>query len=186
VLFEACRAVRRWQETEPETAPDWVSVNLSAANLDVPDLPDRVAYALATSGLPAGCLVLELTETVLMRDVAVTSARLDELRALGVKIAIDDFGTGYSSLGYLRDFPVDVLKMDRSFITGMVGNLRQRELICAILQLGDTLGLKVVAEGVETEEELRLLTEMNCRWAQGYLLGRPAPAPQLGSRLPVA
>jgi diguanylate cyclase (GGDEF)-like protein/PAS domain S-box-containing protein len=183
VLFEACRTVRRWQEAEPETAPAWVSVNLSAANLEVPDLTDRVAYALATSGLPAGCLVLELTETVLMRDVAVTSARLDELRALGVKIAIDDFGTGYSSLGYLRDFPVDVLKMDRSFITGLVGNLRQQELVSAILQLGETLGLKVVAEGVETEEELRLLTEMNCRWAQGYHLGRPEPAKPIG--LPV-
>jgi EAL domain-containing protein (putative c-di-GMP-specific phosphodiesterase class I) len=175
VLFEACQTVKRWQEAEPATAPGWVSVNLSAANLEVPDLTDRVAYALATTGLPARCLVLELTETVLMRDIAVTSARLEELRALGVQIAIDDFGTGYSSLGYLRDIPVDVLKMDRSFITGLVGNVRQQELVSAILQLGDTLGLRVVAEGIETEAQLRLLASMNCRYAQGYHLGRPEP-----------
>jgi EAL domain-containing protein (putative c-di-GMP-specific phosphodiesterase class I) len=158
-----------------------VSVNLSAANLDVPDLTDRVAYALSTTGLSAHCLVLELTETVMMRDVAVTSARLEELRELGVKIAIDDFGTGYSSLGYLRDIPVDVLKVDRSFIDGMEGNTRQQELVSAVIQLGHTLGLKVVAEGVETEDQLGLLMRMGARYAQGYYLGRPGPADQLST-----
>ena len=185
VLFEACRTVKQWQETSPHTAPAWISVNLSAANLEVPDLTDRVAYALATTGLSAHCLVLELTETVLMRDIAVTSARLEELRELGVKIAIDDFGTGYASLGYLRDIPVDVLKVDRSFINGLVGNLRQQELVSAVLQLGHTLGLKVVAEGVETEGQLRLLDAMHCRYGQGYHLGRPAPAAELIERLSV-
>jgi diguanylate cyclase (GGDEF)-like protein/PAS domain S-box-containing protein len=183
ILFEACRTVKQWQDSSPETAPAWVSVNLSAPNLEVPDLTDRVAYALATSGLSPHSLVLELTETVLMRDIAVTSARLDELRALGVRIAIDDFGTGYSSLGYLRDIPVDVLKIDRSFIIGMEGNARQQELVSAVLQLGHTLGLKVVTEGVETEEQLRLLTAMGCQYAQGYHLGRPEPAAGLVRRL---
>ncbi|MCY1142401.1 EAL domain-containing protein [Actinoplanes sp. Pm04-4] len=182
MLNEACRLVREWQRTAPESAPAWVSVNLSAANLEVPDLTDRVAYALASTGLPPESLVLELTETVLMRDLAVTATRLEELRELGVRIAIDDFGTGYSSLGYLRDIPVDVLKVDRSFITGLAGNERQQQLVSAVLQLGHTLGLKVVAEGVETEEQLALLAAMDCRYAQGYHLGRPEPAADLMRR----
>ena len=183
VLFEACRVVKQWQDHSRSASPAWVSVNLSAANLEVADLTDRVAYALATTGLSPHCLVLELTETVLMRDVAVTSARLEELRELGVKVAIDDFGTGYSSLGYLRDIPVDVLKVDRSFINGLVGNVRQQELVSAVLQLGHTLGLKVVAEGIETEEQLNLLRRMGARYAQGYHLGRPEPAEALIERL---
>ena len=183
ILFEACRTVRFWQQENPRTAPAWISVNLSAAHLDLPDLTDHVAYALATTGLSPHCLVLELTETVLMRDVAVTSARLEELRRLGVKIAIDDFGTGYSSLGYLRDIPVDVLKIDRSFITGLVGNGRQQELVSAIMQLGHTLGLRAVAEGVEDADQLALLSVMGCKYAQGYHLGRPEPAEQLYHRL---
>ncbi len=182
MLIESCRIVRSWQDSAPETAPQWVSVNLSAANLEVPDLTDRVAYALASTGLPPECLVLELTETVLMRDIAVTAGRLEELRELGVQIAIDDFGTGYSSLGYLRDIPLDVLKVDRSFITGLAGNERQQQLVSAVLQLGHTLGLKVVVEGVETVEQLDLLAAMNCRFAQGYFLGRPEAAADLMAR----
>ena len=186
MLLEACRTVKQWQDTAPQTAPAWVSVNLSAANLEVSDLndlTDRVAYALATSGLSPSCLVLELTETVLMRDIAVSSARLEELRQLGVKIAIDDFGTGYSSLGYLRDIPVDVLKVDRSFITGLAGNARQQELVSAVIQLGHTLGLRVVAEGIEDEDQLAALTAIGCRYAQGYHLGRPEAADALVARL---
>jgi EAL domain-containing protein (putative c-di-GMP-specific phosphodiesterase class I) len=142
-----------------------------------------VAYALAASGLSPRSLVLELTETVLMRDIAVTSLRLEELRDLGVKIAIDDFGTGYSSLGYLRDIPVDVLKIDRSFISGLAGNARQQELVSAVIQLGHTLGLRVVAEGIEDEDQLTALTAMGCRYAQGYHLGRPEAAAALITRL---
>ncbi|BBH63465.1 hypothetical protein ACTI_01500 [Actinoplanes sp. OR16] len=183
ILREACRVVRQWQDLSPQTAPAFVSVNLSAAHLELPDLTDQVSVALADTGLSPHCLVLELTETVLMRDVAVTSARLEELRRLGVKIAIDDFGTGYSSLGYLRDIPVDVLKIDRSFITGLVGNGRQQELVSAVVQLGHTLGLRVVAEGVEDNDQLSLLTVMGCKFAQGYYLGRPEPAASLYERL---
>ncbi|BCY13582.1 bifunctional diguanylate cyclase/phosphodiesterase [Actinoplanes sp. L3-i22] len=186
MLLEACRAVKQWQDDDPATAPAWVSVNLSAAHLEVPDLTDQVAYALTATGLPANCLVLELTETILMRDLAVTSVRLEELRALGVKIAIDDFGTGYSSLGYLRDIPVDVLKIDRSFIDGMAGNGRQQELVNAVIQLGHTLGLRVVAEGIEDASQLDLLTVMGCKFAQGYHLGRPEPAEDLHNRLTIA
>jgi diguanylate cyclase (GGDEF)-like protein/PAS domain S-box-containing protein len=181
VLFEACLVVKQWQDRDPDGSPSWVSVNLSAANLDVPDLIDRVAYALATTGLSPRCLVLELTETLLMRDLEATSAQLEELRDLGVQIAIDDFGTGYSSLGYLRDIPVDVLKVDRTFVDGMEANLPQQELVSAVIQLGHNLGLKVVAEGVETEHQLRLLSAMGARYAQGYYLGRPGPADQLST-----
>jgi len=183
VLFEACRMVKQWQERSPRSAPAWVSVNLSAANLEVPDLTDRVAYALATTGLSPHCLTLELTETVLMRDIAVTSARLEELRELGVKIAIDDFGTGYSSLGYLRDIPVDVLKVDRSFINGLAGNPRQQELVSAVVQLGHTLGLKVVAEGVETEEQRKFLKLAGVHSLQGWLFGKAAPIAEIRERL---
>ncbi|GLY07567.1 MULTISPECIES: bifunctional diguanylate cyclase/phosphodiesterase [Actinoplanes] len=186
ILMEACRVVRGWQEEDPRTAPAFVSVNLSAANLEQPDLVDQVRHVLAQTGLSPHCLVLELTETVMMRDIAVTSERLGEMRALGVRIAIDDFGTGYSSLGYLRDIPVDVLKIDRSFITGLVGNLRQQELLTAVLQLGHTLGLRVVAEGVEDAEQFTLLTMMGCKFAQGYFMGRPEPAEQLAARLSAA
>ncbi|AEV87280.1 putative signaling protein [Actinoplanes sp. SE50] len=183
VLLEACRSVKQWQTDDPATAPAWVSVNLSATHLEMPDLTDQVAYALSATGLAPSCLVLELTETVLMRDLAVTAARLEELRELGVKIAIDDFGTGYSSLGYLRDIPVDVLKIDRSFIDGMAGNGRQQELVNAVIQLGHTLGLRVVAEGIEDADQLNLLTVMGCRFVQGYHLGRPEPVAQLQDRL---
>ncbi|WP_433826090.1 putative bifunctional diguanylate cyclase/phosphodiesterase [Actinoplanes sp. CA-015351] len=183
MLREACRVVRQWQDLNPRTAPAFVSVNLSAAHLELADLTEQVSIALAETGLSPHCLVLELTETVLMRDVAVTSARLEELRQLGVKIAIDDFGTGYSSLGYLRDIPVDVLKIDRSFITGLVGNGRQQELVSAVIQLGHTLGLRVVAEGIEDSDQLTLLTVMGCKFAQGYFLGRPEPAATLYERL---
>ncbi|WP_430780288.1 EAL domain-containing protein [Actinoplanes sp. G11-F43] len=183
ILIQACHTIRQWQEESPRTAPAWVSVNLSAAHLDLPDLTEHVAYALATTGLSAHCLTLELTETVMMRDLAVTSIRLQELRELGVKIAIDDFGTGYSSLGYLRDIPVDVLKIDRSFIDGLVGNARQQELVSAIMQLGHTLGLRVVTEGVEDADQLALLIAMGCQYAQGYHLGRPQPADQLRALL---
>ncbi|MEV6306873.1 EAL domain-containing protein [Actinoplanes sp. NPDC051861] len=182
ILREACHTVRQWQLHNPQTAPAWVSVNLSAAHLETADLTDQVAYALSATGLSPQCLVLELTETMLMRDLAVTSARLQELRELGVRIAIDDFGTGYSSLGYLRDIPVDVLKIDRSFITGLAGNGRQQELVSAVVQLGHTLGLRVVVEGVEDAEQLALLTVMGCRFAQGYHLGRPEPVGSLYER----
>jgi diguanylate cyclase (GGDEF)-like protein/PAS domain S-box-containing protein len=185
VLVEACRTLRNWLDRAPDTAPSWISVNLSAAHLELPDLTDHVAQALAASGLPADCLVLEVTETVLMSDIAVSSTRLEQLRRLGVRIAIDDFGTGYSSLGYLRDIPVDVLKIDRSFITGLVDSARQRDLVTAVVQLGHTLGLRVVVEGVEDEAQLALLVSIGCRLAQGYHLGRPELAESLAERVAV-
>ncbi|GAA3453776.1 EAL domain-containing protein [Dactylosporangium matsuzakiense] len=179
VLRESCRTLRQWQDEEPEQAPDWISVNVAAPLLESPGLPDLVTEVLRDTGLRPEALVLEVTETTLMRDVAATAPRLDRLRALGVRVAIDDFGTGYSSLGYLRDIPADVLKIDRSFLDGLVGSGRHRDLIDAVLHLGLTLGLQVVAEGIEDAAQLSELVSLGCPLLQGFHCGRPVPAEQL-------
>ncbi|MFF5234887.1 putative bifunctional diguanylate cyclase/phosphodiesterase [Dactylosporangium sp. NPDC000521] len=178
MLRESCLTLRAWQD-DAAGAPDWITVNISAALLDSPELPDLVARTLRETGLRPEALVLEVTETTLMRDVAGTAPRLERLRSTGVRIAIDDFGTGYSSLGYLRDIPADVLKIDRSFLEGLVGSDRHRGLLAAVVQLGHTLGLRVVAEGVEDAAQLDELVGLGCRYAQGYHLARPAPVEQL-------
>ncbi|MDG6106975.1 EAL domain-containing protein [Dactylosporangium aurantiacum] len=179
VLRESCLTLRAWQDEDPAGAPDWITVNISAALLDSPDLPDLVTRTLRDTGLRPEALLLEVTETTLMRDVAGTAPRLERLRSCGVRIAIDDFGTGYSSLGYLRDIPADVLKIDRSFLDGLVGSARHRDLLAAVVQLGHTLGLRVVAEGVEDAAQLAELVGLGCRYAQGYHLARPAPVAAL-------
>ncbi|MFI5912020.1 EAL domain-containing protein [Dactylosporangium sp. NPDC051541] len=179
VMRESCRTLRAWQDEDPAGAPGWISVNVAAPLLESPGLPDLVTQVLRETGLRPDALVLEVTETTLMRDVAATAPRLDRLRALGVRVAIDDFGTGYSSLGYLRDIPADVLKIDRSFLDGLVGSDRHKDLIAAVLQLGRTLGLAVIAEGVEDAEQLAELVALGCPLLQGFHCGRPAPAEQL-------
>ncbi len=179
VMRESCRTLRQWQDEDPAGAPGWISVNVAAPLLESPGLPDLVTAVLRETGLRPDALVLEVTETTLMRDVAATAPRLDRLRALGVRVAIDDFGTGYSSLGYLRDIPADVLKIDRSFLDGLVGSGRHKDLIAAVLQLGRTLGLEVVAEGVEDAEQLAELVALGCPLLQGFHCGRPAPVEQV-------
>ena len=174
VLQRACEQLAGWR------AAGWhqlrVAVNLSARQIAHPGLVDCVRRCLARYSLPGSCIELELTESMLMGDVEHTIGVLGELRALGVRIAIDDFGTGYSSLAYLSRFSVDSLKIDRSFIHEL-GSDRERALITsAIVTLGHHLGLQVVAEGVETSEQLAFLTEARCDLVQGYLLGRPAEA----------
>jgi EAL domain-containing protein (putative c-di-GMP-specific phosphodiesterase class I) len=121
-------------------------------------------------------LILELTETALMHDSGSTLSRLMLLKALGVRVAIDDFGTGYSSLAYLRQFPIDILKIDRSFIDSGSGDGHRPDLARAIVQLAETLQLRTIAEGVETQQQSDYLLEIGCRWAQGYHLGRPLDA----------
>jgi len=158
-----------------------VAVNLSARQLSSRGLVDCVRRCLATYDVPAACLELELTETVLMDDIARASAVLGDLRGLGVRLTLDDFGTGYSSLSYLSRFDVDCLKIDRSFIH-QVDSDRERALITsAIVTLGHHLGLEVVAEGVETNEQLAFLATTKCDLVQGFLLGRPAEASQFGA-----
>jgi diguanylate cyclase (GGDEF)-like protein/PAS domain S-box-containing protein len=179
VLRRACRDAAAW--TGP-LARLSVAVNLSPLQFSGDDMPAQVAAALADSGLSPGRLVLEITETTLMRDQLSARAALAGLRRLGVRIAIDDFGTGYSSLSYLRLFPVDKVKLDQGFIRDLEAGARDREILAAIIALGRSLGLTVVAEGVETEEQLACLVQAGCDELQGFLLGPPQPAPALAHR----
>ena len=172
VLRTSCHQVKLWQdEVFPELR---VSVNLSARQFEGTDLVATVERALSESGLPATDLELEITESLLMRDTERTRATLQELKALGVRIAIDDFGTGYSSLAYLTTFPLDCLKIDRSFVHDITTNDDDRTVAEAIIGLGHNLRLDVVAEGVETEEQLGLLS--GCDGFQGFLISRPQPS----------
>jgi EAL domain-containing protein (putative c-di-GMP-specific phosphodiesterase class I) len=162
-----------------------MAVNVSATQLTSPDLVGSVAAALAGSGLPAGALVLEVTETALVGDPERAAASLAALRALGVRLALDDFGTGYSSLAHLQRFTVDVLKIDRSFVSGIAEGEPLPAIVRGTIDLGRTLGLEVLAEGVEHEHQARLLTEGCCDTAQGYLFARPLEPAEAESLLAV-
>jgi EAL domain-containing protein (putative c-di-GMP-specific phosphodiesterase class I) len=150
-----------------------MSVNLSAGQFADDGLVESVRRALAETGVEPGRLTLEITESVLMQHTDATLVRLAELRALGVRIAIDDFGTGYSSLSYLQRFPVDILKIDRSFIAEVTAVTDQPVVASAIVELARALGLDLVAEGIETPAQLAWLTARGCRFGQGFLIARP-------------
>jgi EAL domain-containing protein (putative c-di-GMP-specific phosphodiesterase class I) len=175
ILLEACRQARAWQVRLGLPSLQ-ISVNLSARQFQEQDLVTWVRAVLAETGLPATSLVLEITENSLMQRTAGTIGRLTELRTLGVHLAIDDFGTGYSSLSYLERFPVDSLKIDRSFIAGMRSTHERPAITRAIVELGRTLGLRVVAEGIEQPEQAEWLVSLGCVYAQGYLFSRPLGA----------
>jgi diguanylate cyclase (GGDEF)-like protein len=170
-LREACRQAAQWRD-DPETGRPWVSVNLSGLQLLDDSLDAEVAAALADSGLDPAGLTLEITETVLVQDVAAAVERLDNLRALGVSIAIDDFGTGYSSLRYIRRFPADMLKIAKPFVDGLHDET-DAALVRTIIALADSLGLRTVAEGIEDAEQLARLRDLGCTLGQGYLFARP-------------
>jgi diguanylate cyclase (GGDEF)-like protein len=186
VLEEACRQTMIWRANGAELT---IAVNVSGRQLNDGGLPLQVATALALSGLPPGVLYLELTETLLMTDTLVTQHSIEQLRALGVRLSIDDFGTGYSSLAYLHRFPVDELKIDRSFISDLTNTANPAPLVSAMVAMGKALGLEIVAEGVETPEQAAQLRALGCDTAQGYLFARPQfpeAIPALLERLPVA
>jgi diguanylate cyclase (GGDEF)-like protein len=184
VLGEATRQAVAWSAEAGR--PIEVAINLSPVQLTSDDVVRDVRDALAASGLPAGQLILEVTEGVLVREVAQVAGRLQELRDLGIRIAIDDFGTGYSSLAYLRQLPADVLKIDRSFVADLDGGGAATTLVSSILELARSLGLEVVAEGVETTAQRTVLEGLHCTYAQGYLFARPRPAAQQHPAGPVA
>jgi diguanylate cyclase (GGDEF)-like protein/PAS domain S-box-containing protein len=169
VLSEACRQGAVLHSRFPRTQPLTMSVNLSAKQLQSETIVRDVEDALELSGLDPAALVLEITETVMMTDSDVAIVRLNDLKALGVRIALDDFGTGYSSLSYLSRFPVDILKMDRSFLSGG----EESSLAAAIIAIGERLGLEVVAEGIEREDQSDSLRELGCQLGQGFLFARP-------------
>jgi diguanylate cyclase (GGDEF)-like protein len=173
VLREACATAATWLRDHPGAGDLSMAVNVSATQLGSPDLAASITAALAASGLPASALVLEVTETALVGDPERAAASLAELRALGVRLALDDFGTGYSSLAHLRQFTVDVLKIDRSFVRGVTDGEPLPAIVRGTIDLGRTLGLEVLAEGVESEHQARLLAEGSCDTAQGYLFARP-------------
>jgi diguanylate cyclase (GGDEF)-like protein/PAS domain S-box-containing protein len=172
VLRRACEQARSWQEAFPDH-PLSISVNLSARQFQQPDLIELIREVLAETGLDPGRLVLELTESLLMQDTEATIAKLEGLKHLGVHLAIDDFGTGYSSLSYLRRFPVDILKIDRSFVEGLGTGAEESALARAIVKLGHTLRLKTVAEGIEASAQLEALRALECNFGQGFYLAHP-------------
>jgi EAL domain-containing protein (putative c-di-GMP-specific phosphodiesterase class I) len=176
VLDEACRQAASWSG---EGGTPAVSVNLSARQLSRPDLVDAVAEALAASGLDPDRLWLEITESVLMEDADTAVAALERLRSLGVHLCVDDFGTGYSSLAYLRRFPVDALKVDRSFVAGLGEDPEDSAIVEAVVSMAHSLRLSVVAEGVETEEQLARLRDLGCELAQGFYFAAPVPSSAL-------
>jgi diguanylate cyclase (GGDEF)-like protein len=173
VLRGACAQAASWRDRGYRVG---IAVNLSARQLDSDEIVADVQNALAETGLDAGALTLEITETTLMRDAIDTVRRLTAIKALGVRVAIDDFGTGYSSLGHLRQFPVDALKIDRSFITGLGRNDQGETLIHTLVQLGKALSIETIAEGIEQPGELSLLQSENCDGGQGFLFARPLDA----------
>ncbi|OKK03902.1 aminotransferase class I/II [Streptomyces sp. CB03234] len=173
VLDRAARDVARWQRDRPRTPPLYLNVNVSARQFIDPSFIEVVQRVVDTSGLARGSLVLEITESVLMRRDEQIRATMRTLKRLGVSIAIDDFGTGFSSLSYLREFPIDVLKVDKSFIDDIVTDGQQVALVEGIVRIADVLGLQVIAEGIENAGQRDLLGAMGCRFGQGYLFARP-------------
>jgi EAL domain-containing protein (putative c-di-GMP-specific phosphodiesterase class I) len=174
VLHEATRQCRTWQLEGHHDLT--VSVNVSARQLQDPDFADDVRHALTLADLAPRCLVLEVTESALVMDIARIRVVMQQVRDFGVHIALDDFGTGYSSLLYLKGLPIDRLKVDRSFVSGLGTAGQDPTVIATVVDLAHKLGLQVVAEGVETEAELAAVGEMGCDEVQGFLLGRPGPA----------
>jgi diguanylate cyclase (GGDEF)-like protein len=181
VLEEACRQARVWQ-VEYESTPMLVlSVNLSARQFQQISLVPDIAAVLKKTGLPPACLKLEITESVIMQDAPATLARLHALKDLGVQLAVDDFGTGYSSLGYLKRFPMDVLKIDKGFVRGLGHNPEDTAIVKAIVTMAKNLDLSVTAEGIETAEQLTQLRELGCDRGQGYYFARPLAADPLAA-----
>lgn len=181
VLTEACRQMRQWLDQEHH---GWrMAVNLSAIQFCHAGLVDSVARALQQNGLPANCLTLEITETTAMHDADASLTVLQRLSDMGVDLSIDDFGTGYSSLMYLKRLPANELKIDRGFVRDLEQDSDDAAIVSAIVALGQALGLRIVAEGVETDKQQDFLTRLGCDSLQGYLLGQPVPAEQFMSKL---
>ena len=175
VLKEACEQAKAWQERHPHLPPLVMTVNLSARQLGRPDLARTITGVLRETGLEARSLSLDITETVYVKTLEGNTGILNDLKGLGLKISIDDFGAGYSSLSYLKRFPADTLKVDRSFIRAMGEVVEDTVIVKMIIDLAHTFGMEVIAEGVEIEEQLESLRSMGCDFAQGYHLARPLP-----------
>jgi EAL domain-containing protein (putative c-di-GMP-specific phosphodiesterase class I) len=172
VLEQACIAAVEWQLRHPDS-PVVMAVNLSARQFQQPDLCEKVAEVLRSTGLDPSLLALEITETVVMEDTSATLATLRKLKQLKVRLSIDDFGTGYSSLSYLKRFPVDAVKIDKSFVDGLASGPVDREIVQAVIRLATAVGMQTIAEGVETTAQCEQLRLLGCTMLQGFLLSRP-------------
>jgi diguanylate cyclase (GGDEF)-like protein/PAS domain S-box-containing protein len=180
VLREACRQATKWPLSNPSIS---LSVNVSTTQFQQPGLVEDVANALWDSGLDPSILTLEITESVLVHDTDAVIEKLHRLKDFGVKVAIDDFGTGYSSLGYLKRFPIDILKIDKSFIDGVGNGAEEAAIAQAIIKLGESLGLEVVAEGIELPEQIDALQLLRCERGQGFFFSAPVDAETMGGLL---
>lgn len=173
VLGAACADLARWRAEEDDGGPGWVSINVSATQLADVGFPAQVSAVVAAHALAPGDICIELTESALLDGAEGGSRALEELRLRGFRVAIDDFGTGYSSLAYLKDMPIDVVKIARPFVAGLTDDPRDAAIIEAIIGLAEAIGVEVIAEGIETDGQRSALDELRCRAGQGYLLGRP-------------
>ncbi|WP_433293887.1 putative bifunctional diguanylate cyclase/phosphodiesterase [Actinoplanes sp. CA-030573] len=183
VLRQACEQLARWQREAPE-APDLkMSVNLSARQFQHEGLVADVRAAIADAGVDAARITLEITESMLLQDIDSAAETLHALRRIGVRLAIDDFGTGYSSLNYLKRLPVDILKIDRAFVTEVATDAEDKALVDAVVNLGQALRLETVAEGIETDDQWEMLRRLGCDFGQGYLFGRPVEAESIDALL---
>jgi diguanylate cyclase (GGDEF)-like protein/PAS domain S-box-containing protein len=183
MLGLACRQTAEWRRAHLVDDAFYVSVNLSARHLKDPTVVDDVRAALADSGLAASALLLEITESALLDDLDPNVARLQELKDLGVRLAVDDFGTGYSSLSYLSTFPLDIIKIDKSFVDNVAHSREGEAIVRAVVDLSHTLGLSIIAEGVEEADQADALEGLGCEMAQGYLFARPLPSAAMTEKL---
>jgi len=174
LLREACQQLRTWHELFPSDPPLTLGVNITPKQFAQPALASEIGQILWETGVNPSCLDLEITETIAMADADRSAVVLAELKALGVRLNIDDFGTGYSSLSRLQRFPVDTLKIDRAFVSRMDSDLETYEIVRIVVMLAHSLGLKVVAEGVETQQQVEMLKHIGCELAQGYFFSKPA------------
>jgi len=170
VMFSACLMTRQLLDAGFSVP---ISVNVAAAQFASSELEQHIKHAIATNDLPPEMLELEITETALMLDASLTQTKLEQLKSIGVNISIDDFGTGYSSLAYLQKFKVDIMKIDMSFVRDMMSNKHDFEIVKTIVSLGQSMHLKLVAEGVETPEQRDALQKLGCHVGQGYLYSKP-------------
>jgi diguanylate cyclase (GGDEF)-like protein len=179
VIEQACRQAAAWQELNPDSAPISVAVNLSARQLADPDLLSHIEGSVRANRIDPSSLWLELTETTLLDETAFVERTLESLKGLGVRLVLDDFGVGFSSLGYLKRLPLSMIKLDRTFVENLTEGSHDAAIVRAVNQMADTIGIGVVAEGIETDEQLRMATALGCGFAQGFHFSKPVPVGQI-------
>jgi diguanylate cyclase (GGDEF)-like protein len=176
VVEQACRQAANWQRLRPDSAPISVAVNLSARQLADPELIPHIEGSISANGLDPATLWLELTETTLLDDIAYVERTLAALERLGVRLVLDDFGVGFSSLGYIKRLPLSMVKLDRTFVENVTESPHDAAIVRAVSEMAETIGIGVVAEGVETEEQVRVARDLGCGYAQGFHFAEPVPA----------